>query len=91
MIESRIQGLERMAQTGKRLWGGYTKADVGEIAQRLRQAFPTQPPPAKPSQTTWQAQERQLRGQTRSRFEQENERRGRPVAKSREVRLVVCI
>jgi hypothetical protein len=37
---------------------------------------------ARPSQTSWQQQEQALRGQARSRFEQENQRRGRPVAKS---------
>lgn len=96
MIELRIQGLERMARTGKRLWGGYSKDDVGEIAQRLRQAFPKERQQVTPGQRMSPQQEQQLRQQTRSRFEQENARRGRPVAKSRvcvvgrRARTVVC-
>jgi hypothetical protein len=43
---------------------------------------------ARPSQTAWQQQEQALRGQARGRFEEENQRRGRPVAKSRVLGLV---
>jgi hypothetical protein len=49
------------------------------LVQRLAEQAQQQ---ARPSQTPWQQQEQALRGQARGRFEQENQRRGRPVAKS---------
>jgi hypothetical protein len=73
--------------------------DAADVAYWSQAGFrpSSQPVPARtqqteqtrPSQTPWQQQEQALRGQVRGRFEQENQRRGRPVAKSRVLGLVL--